>query len=173
MFKKLILLLLLVAPMALVAQEKIAYINSQEVFMKMPELKDVESKIAAKRETLQKSFDALQTEYQAKLEEFNKLIEAIQKDSTAVSEADILDAQKALQQLQERIQTRQENASAELEKTQQELLTPLQEKMVKAVKEVGAEQNFLYIIDVAALPYISPNAVDATKFVKTKLGIVN
>lgn len=173
MFKKLILLLCLVAPVALVAQEKIAFINSQEVFMKMPELKDVESKLATKGESLNKTVEALQTEYQTKVEEFNKQLEEFQKDSTKVSEADLMDAQKALQQLQERIQTRQENAQAEYQKYQQELIAPLHEKMGKAIREVGAENNYQYVLDASALLYTGSNAIDATKLVKSKLGIVD
>lgn len=173
MLKKLILLLCLVAPIALVAQEKIAFINSQEVFMKMPELKDVESKMAVKGETLNKSVEALQAEYQTKAEAFQKKLTDFQNDSTSVSETDLQDAQKELQQLLERIQTRQENAQAEYQKYQQELIAPLHEKMSKAIKEVGTEQNYQYILDGASILYTGSSAVDATKQVKTKLGIVD
>lgn len=173
MLKKFILLLCLVAPMALVAQDKIAHINFQEVMSKMPELKDVEAKLATKSETLQKGIQALQTEYQTKLEEYGKKVEAIQKDTTAVSESEIMDAQKELQQLQERIQTRSESAQAEYEKYYQELLTPIHERIRKAIKDVGDEQNYKYIIEASALLYTGSSATDASKQVKTKLGIVD
>lgn len=173
MLKKLILLLCLCAPIAMVAQDKIAFVNSQELLFKMPELKDIESKLATKRETLQKSMEAIQTEYQTKLEEYGQQLEKFQKGDTTVSEAAIQDAQKNLSQLQERYQTYAESSQAEYEKYQGELFAPVQEKMRKAIKEVGDEQKYQYIIEAPALLYIGSSAIDASKFVKSKLGIVD
>ena len=173
MFKKLILLLCLVAPLTLVAQEKIAFVNTQEIFAKMPELKDAESKLATKGEALNKTIQALQTEYQSKLEAYSKKLEAVQKGDTTITEGDLQDAGQELSQLQERIQTRQENAQAEFSKEQQTLIAPLQEKMMKAIKEVGDENGFQYVFDSAALLYTGSSAIDASKQVKTKLGIVD
>lgn len=166
MLKKLILLLLVVAPLSIFAQEKLAYINSQEVFMKMPELKDVETKLAAKSESINKQKEAIEAEYQAKLKEF-------QGSTDEPTQSVVLDRQKQIQQIQERFETFIESSRAEYEKEQQALITPLRQKMVQAIKTVGDENNYTYIFDSAALLHIGTHAIDASKQVKAKLGIVD
>ena len=53
--KKLIALLLMIIPMSVVAQEvKIAFVNTQEVFMAMPEVSDMEKKMADLQESYKK-----------------------------------------------------------------------------------------------------------------------
>ena len=51
------------------------------------------------------------------------------------------------------------------------LLQPIQQKLHEAIQKVGEEKGYTYIIDPAALLYTGTNAVDATPFVRTKLGL--
>ena len=171
MLKKFILLLCLAAPLALVAQEKIAYVNSQEIMFKMPELKEIESKMATKQEGIKKTLEGIQAEYQAKLEDYGKKLENFQKGDSSVSEAEMMDQQKALTQVQERYETYAQTSQSDLEKTYGEMMAPINDKIRKAIKEVGDEQGYAYIVDVQALLYVSPSSADASKLVKTKLGI--
>ena len=46
-----------------------------------------------------------------------------------------------------------------------------QQKLQNAIKAVGDEKGYTYIIDPAALLYTGNAAVDATPFVRTKLGL--
>lgn len=166
MFKKLILLLIVIAPMSMFAQDKIAYINANEIFSKMPELKDVETKLAAKSETIKKNAAAIEAEYIKKVEEF-------QKDTTNLTESILLDRQTQLDGLRDRYQNFIQTSQAEFEKEQQTLITPIQQKMRQAIKEVGDENNYAYILDAATLLHIGSHATDASKMVKTKLGITD
>lgn len=164
MFKKLFILFLIVAPIGVYAQDKLAYINTQEIFTQMPEIKDVENKLAAKQEEIQKNLTAIQGEYEKKMEEF--------KASTAeVTEAVLTDRQKQIQQIQERYETYQENSEKEFQTLRQQLLTPIQQKLQKAIKTIGDKNGYTYIIEAGATPYISTSAVDAGKLVKVELGI--
>ncbi|SBV97361.1 OmpH family outer membrane protein [uncultured Dysgonomonas sp.] len=166
MFKKLILLLIVIAPMSMFAQDKIAYINANEIFSKMPELKDVETKLAAKSETIKKNAAAIEAEYTKKVEEF-------QKDTTNLTESVLLDRQTQLDGLRDRYQNFIQTSQAEFEKEQQTLITPIQQKMRQAIKDVGDENNYAYILDAATLLHIGSHATDASKMVKTKLGITD
>ena len=62
-----------------------------------------------------------------------------------------------------------------MQELQQKLLAPLQEKISKAIKEVGDEKGYAYIIDISTqnspIVYINDASEDATSLVKTKLGI--
>ena len=45
------------------------------------------------------------------------------------------------------------------------------QEVFMAIQKVGEEKGYTYIIDPAALLYTGTNAVDATPFVRTKLGL--
>lgn len=164
MLKKLIILLIVAAPSFAFSQAKIAHINSQEVFMQMPEISGIESQIAAKRAEITKTIEGIEAERNAKYKE-------LQDATKDTPESVLLDKQKQLQQIQERLETFYQNSTTEIQTLQQKLLEPVQQKLQKAIKEVGDEQNYAYIIDVNAVPYIGSAAVDASSLVKAKLGI--
>ena len=46
MIKKIVLLVLLALPVSMIAQDKLGYVNIQEIFQVMPDLSDIEKKIA-------------------------------------------------------------------------------------------------------------------------------
>lgn len=171
MLKKIILSLCLLAPVMLMAQDKIGYVNTNEIMSLLPEMKEVQTKLQTKGESLQKSLQAIETEYQTKLQGYQKKLEDFQNKVGDVTESEIIDGQKELTQLQERFETHGQSVQAEYQRYQQELITPIHEKVGKAIKEVGDENNYQYIVDAAALLYIGSNAADANKQVKTKLGI--
>lgn len=166
MFKKLILLFFIVAPISIFAQDKIAYINSSEVFSKMPELKNIQEQIKAQEDDMKKRAADIEAE-------FTTLAEKFSKDTTALSESIVLDRQNQLEALRQRYQSFVQTRTAEIEKSYQELMAPLQQKMMKAVKDVGDENNYVYILDAAAILHVGANAVDAGPLVKAKLGITD
>ena len=167
MLKKLIILFFAIVPLALVAQEsKIAFVNSQELFGSMPELSSIETQMNTKQEQVKKNAAALETEYNNKMEEF--------KNSTdEVTEALLMDRQKQIQQIEERYQAFMQNSQKEVQDLQQKLLAPVQEKLQKAIKDVGEEKGYTFILDIASgsIAYHSPTAIDANPLVKAKLGI--
>ena len=173
MLKKLILLVCIIAPVAMFAQDKIAYLNSQEILFGMPEIKGIETQLNTKQESVKKSLDALQTEYQTKLEAYGVQLEKFQKGDTTIAESAILDSQNELTQLQQRYETLLQSSETEYQKLQQDLLTPIQQKVAKAIKDVGDEQKYTYIVEAGTLLYVSTTAIDASKLVKAKLGITN
>lgn len=167
MLKKLLILLFAIAPLALVAQEsKIAYVNSQELFGMMPELSSIESELNTKQEQVKKNAAALEAEYNSKMEEF-------QNSSDEVTESILMDRQKQIQQIQERYESFMQNSQKEVQELQQKLLAPVQDKLQKAIRAVGEEKGFTYILDLSSgsVAYHSPTAINANPLVKAKLGI--
>ena len=164
MLKRLLILMLIFAPVATFAQEKFAYVDAQKLFGQMPEVSEVETKIATKRESIQKNEAAIEAEYTALMRKWQELPE----DASTTVRADI---QRQIEQLQARFQTFRENSNEELQKESQDLITPIREKLMRAIKEVGDENGYTYIFDAQAMHYVNPKAIDATQQVKTKLGI--
>ena len=163
--KKLIVLLLMILPLSAIAQEvKIAYVKTQEVFMAMPEVSEMEKKLADLNEKYKGELKLMQDEYQKKYADF------IQQQDSLTENIKL----RRMQEIQD-IQTRMDNfvqmGQQDVQKQQQNLLIPIQQKLQDAIKAVGDEKGYTYIIDPAALLYTGSNAVDATPFVRTKLGL--
>ena len=161
--KKLIIAVLLALPM-LASAQKFGHINTQELFAQMPEVAQVKLKM-----------DTIQSQYENQLASMNEEIQRKAQDYQA-QEATMADAvkqirQQELQEMQQRIQLFYQTAEQDIQKKQQELLTPVHEKMTKAIQKVGERDGYTYIFDSAAMVHIGADAIDATPAVKKELGI--
>jgi outer membrane protein len=61
-----------------------------------------------------------------------------------------------------------------LQQQRQQLFQPIQDKAVKAISDVAAENGFTYILDsgVGVVVYSAPNAENILPLVKKKLGLL-
>lgn len=146
--------------------EKIAYINSIELLELIP------GKVAASRsisELNQKYKDELavmQNDYNNKYTDFlanqNKLAESIK-----------LRRMQELYELEQNINRFMKVAQEDVESQEAQLIVPLKEKLKEAVQQVGIEQGFTVIYDMAnpTIAFITPNAIDANPMIKAKLQI--
>ncbi|MDR1601980.1 MAG: OmpH family outer membrane protein [Tannerella sp.] len=163
--KKIVVLSLMLLPLTLFAQEvKIAIVNTNEIIALMPEVADMRQQLAELNAQYEKELKVMEDEYTKKYSEY-----IAQQDS--LTENIKLRRQQDIQNLQDRFQNYIPIAQQEMEKKQEELFAPIQEKLEKAIKAVGDEKGFTYIINPQVLLYKSNNAIDATVFVKEKLGI--
>jgi outer membrane protein len=167
MLKKIALLMLFALPISLMAQEgKLGHINSQEVLSLMPERVVIEKTISDLQSQWEKELVKMREEYYAKIKEF--------QDKQATMPESIKTArQSEIAEIEQRITTFNQTASADLQKKQQELFTPVVEKVKKAINELGAENNYLYIFDLSTqgIIYQSPKSNDISALVKKKLGL--
>lgn len=168
MLKKLILAALLAAPMCLSAQNKIGSVNSQEVFSLMPDVKTAQSTLAEVSKKYETEFNALQEEFSKKLQEYQVLA---QKQDTPEPLKQRREAE--LQALDTKIREFQGVAEQDLQRQQQTLMAPIQEKIMTAIKAVGDENGFTYILDLSAptIVYTGKDALDVTPLVKQKLNL--
>ncbi len=166
MIKKIVLAVLLTLPMGMMAQEKLAYVNIQEIFQVMPDLATIEKSIADLNEQYKKELDVMYQEYYAKAKEYQDNLATLAETIKARRQSEIVDIEK-------RIGTFQQTANEEMQRKQMEMISALREKIIKATAEVGAEGNYTYIFDVSsqAVAYQSPKAVNVTPDVKKKLGL--
>ena len=162
--KKLILFLMLCAPLSTFAQQKFGHLNSQEVMASMPEFIKARGEIEAKAKQFENDLKAMQDELQRKSQEYDK-------NASTMNETKKKETETELQTMYQKIQqTYQDNQQA-LGKEQQEKMGPIQKKLVDAIQAVGKAGNYVYIMDVAAgIPYISTTlSKDVTEDVKKEL----
>ena len=166
MIKKIVLLVLFALPVSLMAQDKLGYVNIQEIFQVMPDLTEIEKSIADMNEQYKKELDVMYQEYYAKAKEYQDNLNTMAETIKARRQSEIVDLEK-------RIGTFQQQANEEMQRKQMELIQALREKILKATGEVGAESNYTYIFDISSqsIAYHSPKAVDVTPLVKKKLGL--
>ena len=153
--KKLIIFLLMMLPLGVFAQEsKIAIVNTQEVIQAMPEFATMQKQMADMEAKYKNEMQVMQDEYNKKYSDF-----VAQQDS--LTENIKMRRMQELQDMEQRTQ----------QKKQGELFTPIQDKLKNAIKAVGDEKGYTYILDPQIVLYQGNTAVDATQFVKAKLGI--
>ena len=166
MLKKILLAAFIAAPMCLMAQVKLGYVNPMEVFNVMPERATAENTLKSVSDKYETEFKNLQDAFQKKLTEY----EAQEKDPST-PDAIKQRHQEELQTEYQKTQNFQQTASQDIQKQQETLLAPIQQKLQDAIKAVGAEGGYTFIYDTTSILYVGNGAEDVTAKVKAKLGI--
>lgn len=148
------------------AQAKFGHVNTQEIVQAMPEF-------AAARTDIEKLTQQYEADLKSMQDELQKKAEAFEKEESTLPENIKTRRNQELQDLYQRIQqTYQDNQQA-LAKAQQEKMQAITTKVLDAIKAVGQEGSFVYVMDMSAgIPYISTTlSTDVTAQVKAKLGL--
>lgn len=161
--KKLILMLMLFAPMAAFAQ-KFGHINAQEVMASMPEFIKARGEIEAQQKQYENDLKAMQDEFQRKSQDY-------EKNASTMNATTKQETEKSLQDMYTKIQQAYQDNQAALQKMSSEKMTPITTKLVNAIKNVGKAGGYVYIMDVASgIPYISETlSTDVTSAVKAEM----
>jgi len=166
MFKKILLAVLVAAPMCLSAQTlKFGAVNPMEIFNVMPEVATANNTLKGVQEKYAAQAKPLEDELQKKLNEYEEL--AKNKASDAQLEA----KQKEFEDLKTRYDNFMQQAQKDMQQQQETLLAPIQQKLMNAIQAVGAEGGYAGILDAGTLLYKGTNIEDVSAKVKAKLGI--
>lgn len=169
MLRKIAICILSVVSLGLSAQTatelKFGHVNSQELMMDMPQMKEAQTQLEAMAKQYEDELAKMNGEYEKKVTEFQAMKdvdEGIKK--TRITE---------IQSLEQRITLVKQTAQEQIQKKQEALVAPVIDIVKKAIKEVGDEQGYIYIFDlsVPATVYQSPKSVDITPILKKKLNI--
>lgn len=130
---------------ALAQQQKVGYVNTDQILSQMSEYEGIE-----------KQLNALSAEWNNRLDEMEEEIERLKEDFEAkeILYTDDLKEEKQ-QEIQNKINQRQQyrnekfGPEGEYFQKQKELLEPIQRKVFEAVNTVANEQDFDFIFDRA------------------------
>lgn len=163
--KKLILMLLVFAPLATFAQ-KFGHLNTQEIIQAMPEFTKARTEI----EALTKQYEA---DLKSMQDELQKKAQAYEKEQANLPENIKQRREQELQEMYQKIQQSYQDNRQALDKAQGEKLQAINVKVFDAIKAVGQAGGYVYIMDVqGGVPYISTTlSTDVTAQVKAKLGL--
>ena len=161
--KKVLVMLLMLAPMAAFAQ-KFGHVDVQAVITSLPEYTRAEGELKAKGQEYENELKAMQDEIQRKLDEYEKTKSTMNATKQQETEANI-------NQLMQKYQQAYQDNQQDLGKQQQEKMAPIMNKITTAIKNVGKNGGYVYIMDVSAgIPYISETlSKDVTADVKAEV----
>jgi outer membrane protein len=163
-----LMIIVALAGQSAIAQSfKFGHINSDELIQSMPEYDSATVKLEKFRKELVNALELMQVE-------FNNKTDVYQKEAKTLSDVVKQTKEQELMDMQKRIQDFQTNAQTQLHNKQSEVFQPIYTKVDKAIKDVGKENGFFYVFDVAkgALLYFDETkSVNVMPLVKTKLGL--
>jgi outer membrane protein len=150
------------------AQQKIGHINSVSILQAMPEFKQMSADIEKQKGSYQKALEGMYSDYEKKQKDLQEL-----SNNKATPDPIIESKIQELQDLQKRIQDFESKANDDIQKLQQDKLKPINDKYLKAVKDVALASGYSYVLDVVsgAVAYFPENSDDVTELVMKKLGI--
>lgn len=167
MIKKILLALVIALPMCAFAQSpKFGVVDVDPIFSIMPETTAARDQMASASKKYEDEFAKLQEEFNKKYTEWQNL----QKEPSTPESIKELRLQE-LNQFNEKIQQFQATASEDLQRQQQQLFTPIQERIISAIKSVGQENGFTFIFTNDAPVYVGTDVIDVTPMVKAKLNL--
>ena len=159
--KKLVLMLMLLAPMTMMAQ-KFGKVNTQTIMQALPDV----GKANGELEALQKQKD---NELKAMQDELNRKLDEYQKGQSTMNATAKQQKETELQGLNQKIQQAYQDGQQELQKKSNELMQPIVAKVRAAIDAVGKAGNYTYIFEEGAAIYTGSNVVDVTKEVQSKI----
>jgi outer membrane protein len=164
--KKLFLALMMLLPMAAMAQAKFGHVNTQEIIQAMPEFTTARNEIEALTKQYEADLKLMQDELQKKGDAFDK-------EQASLPENIKQRRQQELQEMYQKIQQSYQDNQQALQKAQADKMQAITTKVLDAIKQVGDAGNFVYIMEMGAgIPYISSTqSTDVTAQVKAKLGL--
>ncbi len=147
-------------------QVSVAYVNTTELLDQMPEKAQATQQLLTLSENYEKELELMQNEYNKKYSDYITY-------QASLSENIKLRRMQELTELESRITQFMELAQKDIENREKELLEPLKQKINNAIHNVGIEQGYTVIYDLAnpGIAFVSPDAVNANPYVKSKLGI--
>ena len=147
---------------------KLGHIDSRLVFTAMPESDSAQKTLEREAGVMQQTLEELQVEFNKKYDDYLKMT----NDPNA-NPVILRTKEEELQTLNQRSQSFQQQAEQAISDKRADLFKPIQDKAIKAVNDVAAENGFTYIFDTAGgmIVYTSPESQDILPLVKTKLGL--
>ena len=146
---------------------KFGHVNSDELIQALPEYDSANVRLEKFRKELVNYLELMSVEFQNKNDAYSKESKNLTDLVKKTKETELVDLQRKIQEFQT-------NAQQQMQDKNVEFFKPVYERVDKAVKDVGKENGFLYIFDVAkgALLYFDETkSTNVMPLCRAKLGL--
>lgn len=140
--KKLIIALMLLAPMTMFAQ-KFGHIDTDAFLKNVAEYTAATNQLQTKASEYDKQLSEMQKEIQTKYEDY-------QKNASTMNETKKKETEDELNALMEKYQQAQQDNSKSFNDERQKLLAPIQTKLMTAIENVAKAGGYIYIMEKTA-----------------------
>lgn len=146
--------------------QQIGFVDSDKILELLPDKKKATEKLTDLSNKYKAELQVMQNDYNKKYSDFISY-------QTSMAENIRLRRMQELYEIEKNIKDFMTIAQKDIETQEAELLLPLRKNVKDAIYQVGVEQRFICIYDLAnpAIIFVTPDAVDITNLVKQKLGI--
>lgn len=155
--------MMLCAPLTVFAQ-KFGHVDAQAVMQSLPEFIKARGEIEALSKQYENDMKAMQDEIQRKSDEYDK-------SKSTMNATQQQEVETNLQQMIQKFQQAYQDNQQALQKAQQEKMQPIMNKIMTAIRNVGKDGGYVYIMDISTgIPYISDTlSKDVTNDVKAEM----
>lgn len=159
--KKLLLLIMLMAPLATFAQ-KFGKVNTQSIMQNLPEIAKINGELQAQQKTYENDLKSMQDELQRQSDAYEKGKSTMNATAQKAKEQE-------LQTLYQKIQQTYQDNSQALQKKQQDLMQPVVTKVRNAIDAVGKAGGYTFIFEDGVAVYTGTNVEDVTAKVQAEI----
>lgn len=150
------------------APTKVGYADVDYIFTQMPEAKQIEAEL--------KSMEAqLKGQIEAKIKKFQTELADYQKNGQAMIDAVRQNTERELTQQQQNIEKLQQDAQTTIQNKNTQMMTPVYDKVGKAIEAVAKENGFSFILNqqIGGLDVIlyGDEKMDISDLVLKKMGV--
>jgi outer membrane protein len=136
------------------AQQKFGFVDFQKILQEMPEFKQVEQKLTARRKAIQDTLAAMENDFRTRVSDYQRQRELMQPEARQTQETQ-------LETMRQQILQYQETQSNELSKAQDEMVAPIRDKISAAVEKVAKQQGLTAVLD-NSIPFYYDKKYDIT-----------
>jgi outer membrane protein len=165
--KKILLAILMIAPLSVMAQVKFAHYNLADIVPHMKEYTTAQTELQTMEKQYSEDLKLMQEEIEKKLADY-------QKEANNLLENVRLRREQELNDLQQRFQQSYQDNQLALEKASQEKMAMIYQKVNAAVKKLAEAGNYVYVVDlsVGAISFVNTAiSTDITTQLQKELGV--
>ena len=166
--KRFIMIAVALMPLMLMAQARIAVVNSQQLFDLMPEKAAAEAQLKAMSDKYHAEYELLRGEFDKKYADYQTIASDAYMPETI--------RERRVQELQEsdkKMREFERKAADDIAAMRTALIKPITDRVQAAILKAGEQGAFDLVLDTAVTPvaYTGPATIDITPMVKTLLGL--
>jgi outer membrane protein len=153
------------------AQQKVAYINSEQLFIVMPEMKAAEATFQTFQKQKQLQLEQMDAELQKKVASYQEKYKTLSEANREVVEKELNVLGEDIESIRKRLDEKGQKAQQEVQEKQEQLYAPILKKAQNAIKSAAKEKGYAYVFDVAQPGIVHFEGDNLLATVKLKLGI--
>ena len=136
----LLLALFLCAAPALLAQQRIGFVNSAKIFDELPEARAAAKQLEGYAKPIQDSLQMMQKQIEEKYSDY-------QKKESMMTDASKRTTQQEIQDLQLRAREYAQTKDQDLARQREKIFTPVKDKILKAIERIARSEKYSFVLD--------------------------